>query len=191
MRFIESIRQRLSPKTGTMINEIGSILPDDINQGEKGKTYRTNAYWNLSGAMFAYLYAELAKQGIEVLNESQLVGFPGQFPSVTMLDWETGKPNARYYVLKMLIDNFPPPAKMVETELKNPAVYAQGFVTEKGAKKLLLINKRDRKVEIEIAGIINGSLQIVDQTRDGMAINKIGQDKVTLNGFGVAVVTLR
>ena len=38
VRFIESIRKRLSPKTGTMINEIGSILPDDINQGKKGVT---------------------------------------------------------------------------------------------------------------------------------------------------------
>lgn len=191
VRYIEAIRKRLSPETKTMINEIGSILPDDINQGEKGKTYRTNAYWNLSGAMFAYLYAELAKQGIEVLNESQLVGFPGQFPSVTMLDWETGKPNARYWVLKMLIENFPPPVKMVETELKNPAIYAQSFVDQNGAKKILLINKRDRPFELEIPGILNGSFQVLDQTKDEIAINKIGQEKLTLNGFSVAVITLK
>ncbi len=190
VRFIESIRRRLSPQTGTMINEVGSILPDDINQGEQGKKYRTNAYWNLSGALFAYLYVELAKQQIDVLGESQLVGFPGQFPSVTMLDWETGKPNARYWILKMLIDNFSPPVKMLESELKNSAVHAQAFVDEKGAKRILLINKRDRKFEIEIAGISNGSLQTVDQTHDGIAAEKINRDKITLNEFGVAVVTV-
>ena len=190
VRYIESIRKRLSPKTRTSINEIGSILPDDINQGEKGKTYRTEEYWNVSGAMFAYLYVELAKQGIEVLNESQLVGFPGQFPSVTMLDWETGKPNARYQVLKLLIDNFRPPAKMLDTELKTPSVAAQAFIDEQGRKKILLINKRDRDAEIDIEGIVNGSLQIVRHGRDNIAVEKIGQNKVRLGGFAVAVVTM-
>lgn len=189
VRYIESIRLRLSPHTKTTINEIGTILPDDVNQGEKGKVYRTDAYWNLSGALFAYLYANLAQQGIDVLGESQLVGFPGQFPSVTMLDWETGKPNARYWVLKLLNDNFKPPVKMVETELKNPYVHAQGFVDGKGKKRILLINKRDRSFEIEIPGITGGSLQIIGQGKDGIAINKIGQNSVRIGGFGVAVVT--
>jgi len=29
-----------------------------------------------------------------------------QFPSVTMIDWKNGKPNARYWVLSLLKDNF-------------------------------------------------------------------------------------
>lgn len=193
VRYVESIRRRLSPKTRTTINEVGSILPDDIQQGEKGKVYRTDAYWNLSGAMFAYLYAQLAPMGIDVLGESQLVGFPGQFPSVTMIDWETGKPNARYRVLKLLIDNFPPPLKMVETGLKLPYVHAQAFVDDKGGKKILLINKRDRKFEIEIAGATGGRMQKIDVETgsESPAIEKIEQDKITLNGFGVAVVEIR
>src|SRR6185369_1764729 len=180
-----SIRKRLSPNTKTSINEVGSILPDDINQGEKGKIYRTDAYWNLSGALFAYLYVELAKQGIDVLGESQLVGFPGQFPSVTMIDWETGKPNARYWALKLLVDNFPPPVKMTETELKLPYVHAQAFTDDKGNKKILLINKRDRKFEIEIAGAAGGRMQRVDieTGSEFPAIEKPGSDKITLNGF--------
>lgn len=191
VRYVESIRKRLSPKTGTMINEVGSILPDDINQGEKGKIYRTDAYWNLSGALFAYLFVELAKQEIDVLGESQLVGFPGQFPSVTMLDWETGKPNARYHVLKLLIENLSPPLKMTEIESKNPAISAQSFVDEKGLKKILLINKRDRIFEIEIEQMNGGNVQTIDRTTDGIAVSKINQDKIALNKFGVAVVTLK
>ena len=94
--------------------------------------------------MYAYLYAELAKRGIEVAGESQLVGYPTQFPSVSMVDWNTGQPNARFWVLKLLHDNFGPDDKLVETHLDIPYVYAQAFVTRQGQRKLLLVNKRDR-----------------------------------------------
>ena len=79
---------------------------------------------------------------------------------------------------------------MLETELKTPSVHAQAFADEKGVKKILLINKRSRNFDIEIPGITGGSLQVVDQTKNEIAINKIGQDKITLNGFGVGVVTM-
>ena len=87
VRFIESIRQRLSPQTKTDANELGSILPDD---NRSGPIVIPNSYWNLSGALYAYVYAELAKLGIEYAGESQLVGYPTQFPSVTMVDWVDG-----------------------------------------------------------------------------------------------------
>lgn len=192
VRYIEAIRLRLSPQTRTTINEVGSILPDDINQGQKGMVYRTDAYWNLSGAMFAYLYAQLAQQGIDVLGESQLIGFPGQFPSVTMLDWETGEPNARYWVLKLLRDNLEPPVKMVESNINLPFVHAQGFVTQSGERKLLLVNKRDRDFEIELAEGNGARFEMVDQTtktKPSEIIN-LKADKLTLRGLAVAVVTL-
>jgi hypothetical protein len=192
VRFIEATRQRLSPNTGTMINEVGSILPDDIHQEIPGMTYRTDAYWNLSGAMFAYLYAQLAQMGIDVIGESQLVGYPSQFPSVTMTDWQTGQPNARYWVLKLLIDNFGPGDKLVESDSKNPFVYAQAFVTRDGKRKLLLINKRDRSFDIEIAGAKGGNLVVVDQrmVMPPASTRKLSSDKVTIDGLAVVVVTL-
>lgn len=192
VRYIESIRLRLSPGTRTTINEVGSILPDDINQGLKGVVYRTDAYWNLSGAMFAYLYAQLAHMGIDVLGESQLVGFPGQFPSVTMLDWNTGQPNARYWVLKLLRDNFEPPVNMIESTLDIPYVYAQAFVTPGGERKLLLINKRDRNFEIAVAGANGAQVATVDRTTGSQpfTITKLDGDTITLRGLAVAVVTM-
>lgn len=33
---------------------------------------------------------------------SQLMGYPGQFPSVSLVDWTTGKPNARIHILNLL-----------------------------------------------------------------------------------------
>jgi hypothetical protein len=192
VRFIEATRQRLSPNTLTAINEVGSILPDDIHQEIPGMTYRTDAYWNLSGAMFAYLYAQLAQMGIDVIGESQLVGYPSQFPSVTMIDWQTGQPNARYWVLKLLIDNFGPGDKLVESDSKNPFVYAQAFVTRDGKRKLLLINKRDRSFDIEIAGARGGNLVVVDQrmVMPPASTRKLSSDKVTIDGLAVVVVTL-
>ena len=66
--------------------------------------------------MYAYLFGELTKIGIDVAGESQLVGFPTQFPSVSMVDWNDGKPNARFWVLKLLHDNFGAGDKLVEVE---------------------------------------------------------------------------
>lgn len=191
VRYIESIRRRLSPQTRTAINEVGSILPDDINQGRPGVTYRTNAYWNLSGAMFAYLFIELSHMGIDVLGESQLVGYPSQFPSVTMLDWKTGQPNARFWILKLLKDNFAPPINMVSSEINTPYVRAQAFVAANGQRKLLLVNKRDRDFEIEIVGATKAHLETVDQTTGAhpAEVSELASDKFTIRGTAVAVLT--
>ena len=93
--YIENIRKRLAPNTFTTINEIGNILGDQMG------TSIPDAYWNLAGAMYAYLYLELTKMGIDVAGESQLVGYPTQYPDVSMINWKTGDPNARYWVLKL------------------------------------------------------------------------------------------
>ena len=42
-----------------------------------------------------------------------MVGYPTQFPSVSMVDWETGAPNARFRVLELLKNNFGPGDKLV------------------------------------------------------------------------------
>ena len=76
VRYVESIRQRLSPQTQTDTNELGSIAADD---NRSGPIVIPDSYWNLSGAMYAYVFAELAKMGIEYAGESQLVGYPTQF----------------------------------------------------------------------------------------------------------------
>ena len=37
-----------------------------------------------------------------------------------MMDWTTNKPNARFWVLKLIKDNFHPGDKMVETDVGRP-----------------------------------------------------------------------
>jgi hypothetical protein len=189
VRYVESIRKRLSPETQTDINEQGSIAADD---NRSGPIVIPNSYWNLSGAMYAYVFAELAALGIEYDGESQLSGYPTQFPSVSLVDWVTGQPNARYWVLKMLHDNFGPGDKLMSTRISTPYVYARGMVTRDGKHKVLLVNKRDRPFLVSVRGAANGQVEVVDQQTafQPPAGGQLRSDEVTLGGLAVAVVTL-
>ncbi|MCC7156149.1 MAG: glycosyl hydrolase family 39 [Bryobacterales bacterium] len=187
-RYIEAIRLRLSPSTQTTVNEIGSILAGDPNI----KTPIPDSYWNLSGACYAYVFGHLATLGIEVAGESQLVGYPTQFPSVSMVDWNTGAPNARFRVLQLLKSNFAPGDKIVQTKNPGAYVYALGMVKPRGERKLLLVNKRNRDMQLELGGAAK-SVEYVDQTTKGNppAKQALSGDKLTLRGYSVAVVTMR
>ncbi len=183
VRYIEAIRQRLSPATQTTVNEIGSILAGDPNL----KTAIPDSYWNLSGACYAYL----ATMGIDIAGESQLVGYPTQFPSVSMVDWSSGAPNARFRVLELLKNNFGPGDRIVTTSSGSSAVYALGMISPKAERKLLLVNKRDRDIDLTLNGRTR-EVQYVDQTANGGAIGRqaVSANRLMLRGLSVAVVTM-
>lgn len=186
VRYIENIRKRLSPHTITTINEIGTILGFDLTQRIP------DPYWNLSGAMYAWMFLELTKMGIDVAGESQLVGYPTQFPDVSMMDWENGKPNARYWVLKLIKDNFGPGDKLVSTSFNDAAVVCQAFITTSG-KKLLLINRRNKETQIDLPADAKGAwIDYVDVTtgENPPAQMTVKDTSVTLKPFGVEVVKL-
>jgi hypothetical protein len=110
-------------------DEVGVILPDDndpvFTSMEPGFPA---VYWNAAAAMYAYMFGGAAVAGLDVLGESQLIGYPSipfnrgppyngnwtappQYPSVTMLSWggafgNAGDGTARYWILKLLGDNF-------------------------------------------------------------------------------------
>jgi len=196
VKYIESIRKRLSPQTKTDTDELGVISSDDTKQGEPGHVTQPIApeYWNLAGSLYAYLYIELSKLQIDIVGESQLVGYPTQYPSVSMMNWENNKPNARFWVLKLLKDNFHPGDQLVETTLPHhgdsEGIGAQAFVTPTG-RKLLLINKRNHTIEVPVIDAGKASLQTVDvKTGDGPArTGKAEGDTVKLDAFAVTVVS--
>ena len=191
--YIETLRKMLSPRTGTMVNEIGTMLPGDWDQDKPGyvaKPIRPE-YWNLSAAVFAYVYAGLARQGIDDASMSGMPTEPGMWPSIGMLDADTAQPNARYHVLKLIRQNFRPGDKMVETSTDGGYVTAQAFVSPSGEHKLLLVNHREREFEInlETAG---AKVEVVDLTTGGNppAVSTLPGSSFKLGGFGVAAVTL-
>jgi len=170
VRYVETIRKRLSPETKTTIDEIGAISADDVMQDQPGHVTQPipSSYWNLTCAMYAYIFGELTRMGVDVAGESQLVGYPTQFPSVSMVDWNTGKPNSRIRVLRLLRENFGPGDKIVETEPFNRSadsyLYSLAVVKPDGKRRILLVNKRDRPFDITIPGGTGGIEEYVDQT---------------------------
>jgi len=191
VRFIESIRKRLAPHTFTTINEIGTILRSpQVNKPIDPQ------YWNVSGAMYAYIFLQLTKQGIDVAGESQLVGYPSQFPDVSMMDWESGKPNGRYWVLWLLHKHFGPGDKLVETGFKNgrpSGLTAQSIITKRG-REVLLINHGPSSVEFLIpSSAKGGSLTSVDAS-SGEAEPQtvpVTDGRVSIKPFAVAVLQLQ
>jgi hypothetical protein len=151
-RYIESIRRRIAPDTATFVNEVGTFTSEPMDPapdiGEE--------YWNLSAAVQSYVWAQLVTVGVDLVGIAEFVGYPGMIPGVSLLDWDTGAPNARYRALELLLRHFGPGDRLVATTATgavgapDPRVYAQGFVSPLGARKLLVINKSAAAVNVAL-----------------------------------------
>ncbi len=196
VRFVETIRKRYAPEVRTDLNELGVILPEDEkeirNPGYVAKPEGPN-YWNAAGAMYAHLYVECAKLGIDVIGESQLVGYKSQFPSVSMINYDTAEPNARYWVLKLLIENFGPGDKLAATTLPGGGYSAQGFWTSRG-KRLLVLNKRNTEQTVTLpADATGGTVTMVAPSTGDHApkTQAIAGPSLVLEPFEVAVIAYK
>ena len=109
-----------------------------------------------------------------------------------MVDWNTGQPNCRYWVLKLIHDNFHPGDTIVESESTAGTILTQGYVTRSGEHKVLIVNKRDRGINLTMPEAKGGRLQVVDQVTGSNppASSKIEGESFKLGGLAVAVVTL-
>jgi hypothetical protein len=189
VQYIEGIRKRLSPATRTTIDELGSILPG-YNSVKDPQI--PPIYYSASGALYAYVYIETARLGIDVVGESQLVGFPSQYPDVTMVDWATGRPNARFEVLRLLHDNFNPGDMLFHMNSFRSDIDAAAFENASGVKKLLVVNKRNRGIVLQLPPeFAHGSITTVDVTADVSrpAAQPWSSSTLTLPPFAVTVVS--
>lgn len=202
VRYVESIRKRLSPSTRTMINEVGTILSDDIlaiGGADRGEPDFPEAYWNLSGALFAHLVVELTRLGIDVVGQSQLVGYPGQFPSVSMVDWETGEPNARFRVLELLREALVPGIELIVDPVWSalPGTARLLGVPDRlpfmldDVKRILLVNRGSTTVMTDLPGAEGGTIRVVDTQSAGGPIQSavVASPTIELGAYAVAVVT--
>lgn len=189
--YVEAIRKRLSPQTKTYIDEIGTILGDGKNPTLAASIPR--AYWNLSGAMFAYLYARLSARGIENLAEAELIDYPGQFAGTTLVNWETGKPNARYWVLKLIGDSIHRGDKIVDQPVVDGSVFAQGYLSPDGERKLLVVNKTGQDAMVALAGAKGALIRQVNQAsgENPPSTTTLEEDSVTLPAYSVSVVVFK
>src|SRR5947207_15629389 len=65
--YIETLRKALSPKTGTMVNEIGTMLPEDWAQTKPDYVFKPirPSNWNLSQAVKPSASAHLTRLGLD------------------------------------------------------------------------------------------------------------------------------
>ena len=94
-------------------------------------------------------------------------------------------------MLRLLKDNFGPGDKIVETSFSKPDVYALPSVTRSGKHRVLLVNKRERQITIDVPGASGAQLEFVDMSTGSRpsALARLDSDKVILGGYSVAVVT--
>lgn len=206
LRYVTAIRDELSPATGIMITEIGAM-----NQAARGPRAEALAFEaQLSAAMYAYLYARLAALGVEGAHASGLVAVqPDQmWQELAMIEWASGKPNARYWTLKLLVDELGPGARLSPTQNFTPppyplprpvlemmgrrvAVFAQAFVVGE-QRKLLLVNRSVEPIEVELDGISGARLQRIDPAAPTApaAESRLGESRLTLEGLTITVATL-
>lgn len=196
-RYILAIRDRLSPETKIDTDELGVILPTDgleIRAGKALPDHIPHRYWNAAASLYAYLFAELSRMGVDVIGESQLVGYPSQFPSVSMVDYNNGKPNARCWVLKMIIDNFHPGDRLVTSSVSSgddqDQPYVQAFVTAQG-RKLLVVNRSNHEELATVPGDFAGAeFATVDEATgdDPPRTGTLQGTALTLAPFAVTVL---
>lgn len=189
--YIENIRKRLSPHTQTDIDELGTFVSEDMRSN-----WISPEYFSLSGVVYAYFFLELTKQKIDVIGESQLVGFPSQYPDVSMMDYTNSKPNPRFWVLKLIRDNFSAGDTLVSTGVERDGmgdIGAQGFSTQSG-RKVLLFNKRNRLIHLKVPADWKGATRVTTDVSTGdnpPAASTIDSDEIILKPFDVSVITLR
>jgi hypothetical protein len=196
VRYIDAIRERFSPTTRTAVDELGSMLPGALAPHLIKPI--PQEYWNLSGAMWAYVFGHLAVEGINVVDAAELIDYPGQVASTTLVKWDTGEPNARYWVAKLMRDNFRPGDTVVQPlppaqELDGPnpgiQVYAQAFITPRGERKLLLVNKRNWPVDVLVPGASGGRIETASES--GPPTKRyVDGETIRLPPLAVAVLTL-
>ncbi|MGW5384132.1 hypothetical protein [Nocardia sp. NPDC003963] len=190
VQLIESIKQRLSPGTETHINEIGTFTPDVMNPEPDAPA----EYWALSAAVVTYLWSQLIELGIEVVGVAEFLGYPGMVHGVSLLDWETGEPNARYRALELLLANFGPGDTVYRAgaapTLASPdnRIHSHAFAGPDGQRRILLVNKYPEPVRVRFADPVANIHTVDTSTGADPAVTRPVEDgEVELGPFATAV----
>ena len=178
-----AIRDALNPGVILDADELGVILPDDNDaKWTSDAPGFPLVFWNSAAALYAYEYGTLTTLGLDVVGMSQLVGYPSlnitrldngkvdllepQFPSVAMLNWTDGSGTARYWTLKLIIDTVVPFSdSVVQTTVSGGGpVFAQGYTSASGAKKLLVVSKSHAAATVQLPAELAGATwSVVDE----------------------------
>jgi hypothetical protein len=197
IRQVIKIRDELSPNTSIAIDELGTfdqIKPgaNYCNETESYQAY-TPLYWVAIGANWAVNFITAENLGIPIISMSQMLGYPTQCLSISMVNWDTAHPNAHYWVLKLINSSFVPGDRLVPTQSSSPDVVAQASITSSGPK-VLLVNTSNEPITVNIGSAHNGAkleAKVVDEASGEQPprIERLTGQDITLAPFAVAVVS--
>eukprot|EP01119_Soliformovum_irregulare_P019149 TRINITY_DN6008_c0_g1_i4.p1 TRINITY_DN6008_c0_g1~~TRINITY_DN6008_c0_g1_i4.p1 ORF type:complete len:350 (+),score=108.80 TRINITY_DN6008_c0_g1_i4:869-1918(+) len=181
-------KNEIAPHVLTDMNELGSDLPGDPSS----MVPFPEIYWNAGAAAFAYAFAKLGGVGVDVLGHSQMVGYPTQYPAVSLVNWTTGAPTAKFSVVGLLKNQISLGDIFVETEWADQhRVHAQAFVTKEGQKKFLIINKSYQIIPVDIVGASSMTITFIDpSTGFGPPVTEKASNPIVLLPFGVVIIQL-
>ena len=215
VNIIKVVNKHSNPnhKTGIFIDEWGIEL-NPHNSGE----IPLPIYYNLAAVFYLCGLVEFMKVNskyngsIIAVHNSAFVGFsniteeqyplsPGGFIAhgidLTMVDWNTGIGNAKYWAHKMFIEHIGLKSALLKTECDNNEVlYAQGFVNNdlnEGNKMILLMNKDMYNISVYLNGDgmnNGGTVYFVDEETGYNPPRKSSYDGniIKLTGYAIALV---
>ena len=151
---VDGVIAQQSPTTRTVLDETGTDMDNVLGGGHPPDN--NPRYWVAAAGYFAYMFARAANESATVVQvgASQLMDAPGQEPSVTLLDWASGKGTARLWIVKLLIDSVALGDVIAATTAtasgadSADAAFAMAFSRADGSQRILLINKRNAWVSV-------------------------------------------
>ena len=199
VQTVDAVIAALSPHTRTVLDECGVDADGALLPGAPPDN--GPRFWVASGSYHLYLLSRvnaLPSHSVIQIGHSQLMDAPGQEPSVTLLDWSSGKGTAAYWGTWMGIRAWSIGDALLPTNITassggssnndTAAVHAQGWWHTPapsgrpdlpGAKsgvpktaRLLLINKRNAWASVTLppppSGISGGCQAWVLDERNGL-----------------------
>jgi hypothetical protein len=115
-----------------------------------------------------------------------------------MVDWTTGKPNARYTVLELVKNNLGPGSEFADVDVKPngkpadaDAINVTAFLAGK-QRKFILINPRNREISVELPQECAGaSAQTIGGASPDVVKKQIPEAKFRMPPFSVTILTLK
>jgi hypothetical protein len=189
---IEEIRKKHSPSTKTSINELSTMIANAPHM----KEYKDipEKYWPLSTAVQAHSLIKLVERGIDSVAMSQLIGDPGMYPSITIVNPDTGKPTPRYWALKLMIQHIKPGSKWFPCTLggddPEKSITCMAIQDPTGKRKVMLVNHTESPLDVEVPCAKGTSQESVDVTSgsDGTSRKPVNSSRVKLEGFAVSIL---
>ncbi|HEX4267661.1 MAG TPA: hypothetical protein VHY36_07230 [Steroidobacteraceae bacterium] len=204
--YVSAIRDRLSPPTQVMVDELGTIVGTEAPQvpWPKELSGQIPFHLRLSAAMYAYIYGSFAQMGVASIGQTGMNagvaggGNVGAYVALTMLTPGVGAPNVRYKAARLLMSEFPPGSKVVDSYTgigywgNPPPIYVQAFISPDGKRRVLLVNEQDAPYSVVIPGAKGARIHdIGDGSEDAPYEERLAaSDTITLRGLDVAVLTI-